>query len=317
MPSQGLNARERRDLQLGSIPVDPGPLGAEIGYSFESMTRRLRIPLALLAVFAAAAPLPALAQQKGPASPSTLPAESPSTNEPKTKEQLEAQQHFQRAKDLYQTGAYREAIAELEQARTLDPKGKDLVFNLGIVHEKLGKFDEAITFFRQYMEMSDVSAAERAKAENIIKRIEGAKHEVPPTPTASATSTSEKPHPPPEDTRRGRIDAATITAGSIGVAGLAVGTVFGILAVTSKPSNMFVTGTGGDGSYADLQSKADSSHRDAVIADVGFAVGVVGLAAAAFLYFTRTKEPRSVGLLPSFRSGSSGGSTMMLGGSFR
>ena len=34
---------------------------------------------------------------------------------------------------------------------------------------------------------------------------------------------------------------------------------------------MFVTGTGGDGSYADLQSKADSSHRDAVIADIGFA----------------------------------------------
>src|SRR5690349_16295735 len=152
------------------------------------MTRRLRIQLAVLAALAGAVPVPAFAQQKGP--PSTLPPDSTPASEPKTKEQLEAQQHFQRAKDLYQTGAYREAIAELELARTLDPKGKDLVFNLGIVHEKLGKFDEAIALFRQYLAMDNVSAAERAKAENVIKRIEGAKREVPVVPAAQPTTTA-------------------------------------------------------------------------------------------------------------------------------
>src|SRR5262245_11990275 len=47
-------------------------------------------------------------------------------------EQRKAQEHFQRAKELYSTGKYPEAIAELEVARGLDPKAKDLVLNIAI-----------------------------------------------------------------------------------------------------------------------------------------------------------------------------------------
>jgi tetratricopeptide (TPR) repeat protein len=264
------------------------------------MTRRLRIlfraaAFAALGLVAAGVPS-AVAQQRGAGASQTLPSESASSGEPKTKEQLEAQQHFQRAKDLYQTGAYREAIAELEQARALDPKGKDLVFNLGIVTEKLGKFDDAIGYFRQYIEMPDVSAAERAKAENIIKRIEGAKREVTTVPAASASAGPE----PPKEGKRGRIDAATITAASVGVVGLGIGTVFGILAISNKPPSSFVSGR--DGSYQqyqDIQSKSDSAHSQGIVSDVGFAVGIVGLAVATYLYFARTKEPRTVGFTPA------------------
>jgi tetratricopeptide (TPR) repeat protein len=287
------------------------------------MTRAVRILFTTLAVVAAAVPLPAIAQQKPGASPQdrqdrpSLPSDSSPSNEPKTKEQLEAQQHFQRAKDLYQTGSYREAIAELEAARVLDPKGKDLVFNLGIVHEKLGKFDEAIAFFRHYMDMESVTAAERVKAENIIKRIEGAKREVPPTPTARGTATSPEPVRPPEDTRRGRIDAATITAGSVAIVGLGVGTVFGILALSNRPSD-FVTGR--DGSYEKLQTQSDDAHAQAVVADIGFGVGIVASILTAYLYFGRTaQEPKRTALtrvLPSAAPVASGG-VFLLGGSFR
>lgn len=286
------------------------------------MTRRLRIFLGVLAVTAAASgPRPALAQQRpaaGAGSPSSALAPETPSNEPKTKEQLEAQQHFQRAKDLYQTGAYREAIAELTQARGLDPKAKDLVFNLGVVHEKLGKFDEAITFFRQYMEMESVTAAERAKAENIIKRIEGAKREVPAATAPSGTTQPTEPTPPPpEETRRGRIDAATIVAGSLAVVGLGVGATFGILALSSQPSSSFVTGR--DGTYADLQTKSSDAHTQAVVADVGLGVGIVAAAVTAYLYFGRTKvsEPKRTGLaLPTAAPVPSGG-VFMLGGSFQ
>ncbi len=305
-----------RQARAYSTPIR-GPTAREIGYSFQPMTRCLRICLGLLAI---AVPLPALAQQRpapnGAQAPSSLAPETPST-EPKTKEQLEAQQHFQRAKDLYQTGAYREAIAELTQARGLDPKAKDLVFNLGVVHEKLGKFDEAITFFRQYMEMESVTAAERGKAENIIKRIEGAKHEVPAA-TATATAPIEPPPPPADETKRGRIDAATITAGSVAVVGLGVGTVFGILAVSSKPSD-FVTGR--DGTYADLQAKQSDAHTQAIVSDVGFGVGIVAAVVTAYLYFGRTKvasEPKRTGFaLPSASPLPSGGGVFTLGGSFQ
>jgi tetratricopeptide (TPR) repeat protein len=280
----------------------------------------------VLALLAAVVPLPALAQHSGrapapAASPSALAPESPST-EPKTKEQLEAQQHFQRAKDLYASGAYREAIAELEQARGLDPKAKDLVFNLGIVHEKLGKFDEAITFFRQYMEMESVTSAERAKAENIIKRIEGAKREVPvtPAPTGIATITEPPPSPPPEEPGRGRIDALTIGAGSVAIVGLGVGTAFGILALSNKPPTGFVTGR--DGTYDVLQTKQSDAHTQAIVADIGFGVGIVAALATAYLYFGRTAhapEPKRTGLVrisPSAAPVTSGG-VVMLGGSFQ
>lgn len=286
------------------------------------MTRRLRILLGLLALASSAVALPAFAQSTPPAP--GLGAETPS-NEPKTKEQLEAQQHFQRAKDLYQTGAYREAIAELEQARGLDPKGKDLVFNLGIVHEKLGKFDEAITFFRQYMEMEGVTGAERAKAENIIKRIEGAKREVPVAPPAGS-GTPEPTPPRTEEHGNGRIDAATITAGSVAVVGLGVGATFGILALSTKPSG-FVTGR--DGTYDTLQSKASDAHTQAVVADVGFGVGIAAALVTAYLYFGRSKEakpranrtpPRTSfvqsltpSLAPASASGGGGGAVLLSG----
>lgn len=283
------------------------------------MTRCLRICLGVLAF---AVPLPALAQQRpapnGAQPPSALAPETPST-EPKTKEQLEAQQHFQRAKDLYQTGAYREAIAELTQARGLDPKAKDLVFNLGVVHEKLGKFDEAITFFRQYMEMDGVTPAERAKGETIIKRIEGAKHEVPAA-TVTAAPPVEPPPQVPEKAPRGRIDAATIAAGSVAIVGLGVGTTFGILAVSNKPSD-FVTGR--DGTYADLQQKTSDAHTQAIVADVGFGVGIVAAVVTAYLYFGRTKvasDPKRTGfVLPSAASVARvpSGGVLVLGGSFQ
>jgi tetratricopeptide (TPR) repeat protein len=241
----------------------------------------------LLGAIAIAAPLPALAQQKGgPSAAAPAGAEAPLTED-----QLKAQQHFQRAKDLYQQGAYREAIAELELARSLDPKAKDLVFNLGIVHEKLAKFDEAITYFRQYIEMEGVTAAEKQRAESIIKRIEGAKREIAAQQAPSATPQVAPTSAPPADNKpppRGRIDALTIGAASLSVVGLGVGIGFGIRALSNRPSD-FVTGR--DGTYDDLETQQARAHNAAIVADVGFGVGIVAGIAAAYLYFSRTKDP--------------------------
>jgi tetratricopeptide (TPR) repeat protein len=225
---------------------------------------------------------------------------------PQTEEQVKAQQHFQRAKELYSQGKYTEAVQELELARNLDPKAKDLVFNLGIVHEKLAKFDEAIGFFRQYMEMEGVTAQERAKAETNIKRIEGAKQEVGSKPPPSGTGDPQAGNggdgsgargpqgPEDEKPAHGRIDAATIVAGSIAIAGLGVGTAFGIIAVSSKP-NAFVTGR--DGTYAQFEQKNADAHNAAIVADIGLAVGIVATLATAYLYFGRTKDPQRTGVI--------------------
>jgi hypothetical protein len=157
--------------------------------------------------------------------------------------------------------------------------------------------------------MDGVTDQEKQRAEAAIKRLEGAKRETP-TPQAS-TSASTTPTPPPPDKapEKGRVDAATIVAGSVAIVGLGVGTTFGIKAVADKPKSSFVTGR--DGSYDDLQSKASSAHREAIVADVGLGVGVVAAAIAAYLYFARPK----VTTTPSPRAQVSG-SPLPGGGAF-
>ena len=75
-----------------------------------------------------------------------------------------ARKHFEKARADYAQGAYREAIGELEAAHSLDPNAKDLVFNLGVVHEKLADIDEALKWFRLYTSMN-LTAAERDRAD--------------------------------------------------------------------------------------------------------------------------------------------------------
>lgn len=252
------------------------------------MRRGSWIPLFCLA--AATVSLPAFAQPRAGA------AASETAAAPQTDEQRKAQEHFQRARDLYQAGKYSEAISELEIARGLDPKAKDLVMNLGIVHERLGKYDDAIAHLKTYLEMDGVTPAERARVEAMIKRIEGAKDAAPspalaPTAVEPPAEPAEPTTPRAAPTARGRVDALTITAGAIAAVGLGVGAGVGIYALSARPGDGFVTGR--DGTYTELQQKANDAHTAAIVADVSLGVGVLASLATAWLYFGRTKEPAS------------------------
>lgn len=193
----------------------------------------------------------------------------------------DAKPHFQHAKELYEQGNYKDALKELETARSLDPNAKDLVINLGIVSEKLGKIDEALKYFNLYMEM-DLTEQERTRAEITIKRLRGVKnaHHDP--------DDTHQPPPPPPDRQptRGKIDALTVIPAVLGVTGLALGAAFGVAALSSRPPANFVTGK--DGTYKDLEDKAQSAHTLAIVSDVSFIAGAVFLGAAAVLFLART-----------------------------
>jgi tetratricopeptide (TPR) repeat protein len=214
----------------------------------------------------------------------TLPASADGTEE--------AKQHFEHAKDLYQHGSYKEALVELKTARELDPNAKDLVYNLGVVSEKLGKIDDALKYFRTYIEMDDVTDTERARAETTIKRLEGAKRMQPRDDGHSSA-------PPPVDqtSSRGKFDGWTITAGVLGVGGLTLGAIFGIAALVGRPSSGFVTGK--DGTFQDLKSKADDAHTMAIAADVSLIAGAAFTGLAAFLFFGRSNDIRRGSSKPS------------------
>ena len=229
-------------------------------------------------------------------------------------DQKKAQEHFQKARDLYSSGRYGDALAELEIARSLDPRAKDLVMNLGIVNEKLGKYDDAIASFKTFLEMEDITPAERTRAEGFIKRIEGAKKEQaakkepPPTPPPSATTPPPSPSPPPDKVEHGRVDGLTIGAGLLAGIGFAAGATFGAIALAKRPSHFT---TGQDGTYDDLRSETDRAHTMAIVADVGLGVGIVATIAALYFYFGRTKDaspkdsgardPKSAFITPTVR----------------
>jgi tetratricopeptide (TPR) repeat protein len=214
-----------------------------------------------------------------------------------------ARRHYERARADYTQGAYREAVAELEAAHALDPNAKDLVFNLAVVREKLADIDEALKWFHLYATM-DLTDDERERAEAYIRRLEGAKRELDekararaapapaPEPASSQAAPAPKEAPPQHEAPAGRIDAATL--GAAGLAGVAflVGVTLGVKAELDRPSSTFVTGR--DGSYQNLVDRAEGAHREAVFADVGFAVSIAAASAAVILYFAR---PRGNGSL--------------------
>ncbi|MGD0530358.1 MAG: tetratricopeptide repeat protein [Polyangiaceae bacterium] len=228
-----------------------------------------------------------------------------------------ARRHFERARAYYAQGSYREAIGELEAAHTLDPNAKDLVFNLGVVHEKLGDIDDALRWFRLYTTMN-LTPPERERADAYVHRLEGAKKELEDKQAAAAASgTSGTPHvtpppppPPAERTAPGRIDALTIGAASVSVASLVFGIIMGVKAEEDKPPSPYITGRNGT-TYSDLVDAQANAHQEAVLADVGFAVATGAAAAAAVLFFTRSHV---VGAPQSMGSGSTSVSAAPLAG---
>ena len=204
-----------------------------------------------------------------------------------------AQNHMARARALYETGDYDQAIAELETARALDPYAKDLVFNLGIVHEKALHIDKALHFYKLYLDM-DLEPAERARAEAIVHRLEGAKEHVPPpAPTAPKIIVEQ----PPASTPHGRVDAVTISSAVLAVAGLGVGAGFGIAALAARPPSNYITGgtgeAGTNGTYNDLKAMVDNANSLAIIADIGFLTGIVFTGITFVAYFARTRRADS------------------------
>lgn len=218
-----------------------------------------------------------------------------------TQNQIDAEQHFQKARALYKAGSYKEAIDELKKAHDLDPTAKDLVLNLSTVNERLGNIADALDYMRQYEKM-DLTPAEHDKAEQAIHRLEGAKKELDAKAEADRQrllaqeqqqQQQQNTQPQPENRPHGRIDALTIGAAAVAVAGLTVGTIFGLKALSDKPpASGYVTGTGpgASGTYQDLQDAASHSHSEAQISDVAFIVGGIATIGTAVLYFARTRD---------------------------
>jgi tetratricopeptide (TPR) repeat protein len=187
------------------------------------------------------------------------------------------------ARQLYQRGKYREAIAKLNQAVDLDPEGKELYYNLGLIHEKIAEYGEALAHFERCRALED-NPDEQERLDGIIDRIRGAKkaqdeqrkNQPPPPP----------PPPPPESPG---LSTWTYVAGGVAISSLVVGGVFGGIAAGMDPGADASTGDGV--TVDDLSDDASTAHGLAVAADVFFILGGVAAGATLVLALTTEAEP--------------------------
>jgi hypothetical protein len=89
----------------------------------------------------------------------------------------------------------------------------------------------------------------------------------------------------------GRSDGLTWTAAGVSTAALAFGIVMAVKAENDMPDANYVTGR--NGNINDLQNLVDQAHREAIMADIGFATALVSGIGAAYLYFGRSRHVSS------------------------
>jgi len=207
----------------------------------------------------------------------------------------EAKRLHDEARELYDDGEYRKAIERLEQALALDPDGKELVYNLGLIHEKLAEPLEAERWFRRYLEV-ETDPVLRERTQRALKRIEGVKRDQAAArarqesaaPAAPSAQTAATPPPPPPPTTTRPVGPWVWITGGVAVSALIVGNAF---AISKSPGND--ARTGGSVGVADLQADADAAHSRAIIADVSFVVALLAGAGAAYLYLSTPPVPRT------------------------
>ena len=199
------------------------------------------------------------------------------------------------ARELHAHGRYRAAVVKLEAALALDPQGKELVYNLALIHERLGEVDTAERYYRRYLEAA-TEPAEREKIEGVLRRLAGAKQDlvVPREPTPAGASTRLAAPPASVEPARTFGPWMMIT-GALGGTGLFTGVVLGISALARSPGASARTGAGV--TVADLFADAKAAHRQAVGADIALLIGVVATGTAVGLHFasrptTRPSTPR-------------------------
>lgn len=216
-------------------------------------------------------------------------AQLPTTSGAEEAGDMGARKHFERALELYRSGRYAEALPELEQAAKLDPHGKDLFFNLALVHEKLGQLPEAVAALERFREL-ETDPKERERARLSIERLRGAEQAAQVTPAPPAPCPEPTAAPPVVTAAPAGPSPVLIGAASLAVASVIVGSVFGAKALSDDVGD---SSTSGSFSAADLRERGRRAEREALVADIAFAVALASGATFAGVWVLTPSEPRT------------------------
>ena len=195
--------------------------------------------------------------------------------------QARAAELFNKSADAYRRGDFQQAVTLLLEARSLDPQPV-LLYNLARAYEGLGNVDAAIDTFTRYLD-EDPKAADRGAIEQRISTLKRQRDErltlekqrdaertrADEEKAARASSPRPAPHPAPRERSLGPY----LVSGA-GVAGIASGVVFGLLA-SSKHDGAASASTAQQAAI----EQQDTAKTFATVSTVSFIAGGVLVAA--------------------------------------
>lgn len=182
------------------------------------------------------------------------------------------------ARHLYSEGRYQEAIDKLTEAVRLDPDGKVLFYNLGLIQEKVGDLVGALRHYKRALEL-ETDDREKEKLAVTIQRIEGARVTEPaPVPV---TSVPEAPAVADQARASEGVTPWVWVAAGTAAAALVTGIVLASRAQAVDPGDQATTKVGVG--IEDLERDADKAHQLAIGADVAFVLAGVATAAAVVI----------------------------------
>jgi tetratricopeptide (TPR) repeat protein len=194
------------------------------------------------------------------------PAAAAAQDEPADDPQAEALRLFEESKVAYREGRFDDAVSLLTEAHQLFPEPV-LLYNLGRALEGAGEYARAVEAYDEYLEIAgDIPDRGAIEGRVVTLRREIATR----ARLERLESTRRPPRPPPRE--RERASAVPWIVAAVGGAGIAVGGVFGVLALSSHD----------DAESAPSQAETETLQADAedraLIANVAFAAGGAVLA---------------------------------------
>lgn len=228
----------------------------------------------------------------------------------------EARAHLERGMRHYEAQDYERAVSEFRAGYTLEPH-RHFLYAIGQAERMRGNCERAIAAYNSFLRTNPpTSEAERASQN--IERCEASLAQTPPpepepeakpAPTApsevardDATSTSSAP------------PTLAYVAFGIGGAGIVVGAVTGVLAISRERSAR--DQCDGDVCAPGAQEDIDATRRLAWTSNVAFGVGIVGLSVGLISWLTAGSEPAPATAVRADVTPVPGGFTTTVGGRF-
>ena len=212
------------------------------------------------------------------------------------KEKKQAQNHIANATEAHQAGKYDVALTELQTAYSLDAQ-PDLLYAIGQVHVKLGRCDDAIASYEQFLATNPPAepAAAATEAIDTCKAQLAAAQPPPPEPTPPP-----EPAPPPPPPPEGKPFYTDVIGGALvgaGVVSLVVGGVmYGSAVSTLDDAEAAPT-------YGEHERLVDDARGKRNIGLVFGAVGVVALGVGVWRYVSYSSEQSTVAVVPTTTGG--------------